>query len=70
MSVYSFFDTSFGAMRARVRTAASNLLISYVMGRIDRAIPTCVHYMRGPGPKSYEWTEWRGRGDSSRDPQF
>jgi hypothetical protein len=51
---FRFFDTSFGAMRARLRTAASNLLISLWGGSIDQAIPTCVHYMRGPGPKWYE----------------
>jgi hypothetical protein len=28
MSVYSFFDTSFGAMRERLRAAASNFLVS------------------------------------------
>jgi hypothetical protein len=35
---------------AHGRFKSSGLL----MGRIDQAIPTCVHYMRGPGPKWYE----------------
>lgn len=35
---------------AHGRFKSSDLL----MGRIDQAIPTCVHYMRGPGPKWYE----------------
>src|SRR6267143_982991 len=38
---------------AHGRFKSSDLL----MGRIDQAIPTCVHYMRGPGPKWYEKNE-------------
>jgi hypothetical protein len=39
---------------AHGRFKSSDLL----MGRIDQAIPTCVHYMRGPGPKWYEKNRW------------
>jgi len=42
MSAYSFFDTSFDAMRARLRTAASNLLISLWGGSITQYRPASI----------------------------
>jgi hypothetical protein len=57
MSMHSFSDASFNAMRARFRTVALNLLTAVWGGSISQYRPE-VHYMRGPGPK---WREKHGR---------
>ena len=53
MSVYSLFDTSFGVMRARLRTAASNLLIALWGGSIRQYRPASI-ICEARGPKWYE----------------
>jgi hypothetical protein len=70
MSVYSFFDTSFDAMRARLRTAASNLLISLWGGSITQYRPaSIICEARGRnGTRRMDGIE-RSR-ESPRDPQF
>ena len=70
MSVYSFFDTSFGAMRARLRKAASDLLISLWGGSIRQYRPAsiiCEARSRN-GTRRMDGIE-RPR-ESSRDPNF
>lgn len=57
MSVHSFSDASFNAMRARFRAVALNLLTAFWGGSVSQYRPE-VHYMRGPGPK---WREKHGR---------
>jgi hypothetical protein len=60
VSVPSFSDTSFNAMRARFRTVALNLLTAFWGGSVSQYRPE-VHYMRGPGPK------WREKHGPSRE---
>ena len=70
MSVYSFFDPSFGAMRARLRTAASNRLISL---REDQSGNTDLRllYARPGGRNGTRRMDGIERPrESSRDPQF
>jgi hypothetical protein len=57
VSVLSFSDISFRAMRAGIRTATLNLLTGLWGGSIKQYRPE-THYMRGPGPK---WREKHAR---------
>ena len=57
MSVHSFSDTSFSAIRARIRMAHLNLLTVLWGGSVSQYRPEA-HYMRGPGPK---WREKHAR---------
>jgi hypothetical protein len=60
VSVHSFSDVSFKAMRAKLRPVALNLLTAFWGGSISQYRPE-VHYMRGPGPK------WREKHGQSRE---
>ena len=62
MSVYSFFDTSFGAMWARLRAAASNFLVSLWEDRSGNTDLRPLYARPGAEMVREEWTEWRGRG--------
>jgi hypothetical protein len=53
VSAHPFPDATFRAIRARIRTAALNLLTTLWGGSITQYRPEA-HYMRGPGPK---WCE-------------
>jgi hypothetical protein len=57
VSMHSFSDPPLNSMRARLRTAALNLLTAF-WGRSVRQYRPQAHYMRGPGPK---WREKHGR---------
>ena len=57
VSVHSFSDASFGAIRARIRMARLNLLTVLSGGSVSQYRPEA-HYMRGPGPK---WREKHAR---------
>jgi hypothetical protein len=57
VSLYWFSDAASHAMRARIRTAALNLLTVLWGGSVRQYRPEA-HYMRGPGPK---WREKQGR---------
>ncbi len=57
MCLYWFSDAASNAMRARIRTAALNLLTVLWGGSVRQYRPEA-HYMRGPGPK---WREKHGR---------
>ena len=57
MSVHSFSDISFSAIRPRLRMVRLNLLTVLWRGSVSQYRPEA-HYMRGPGPK---WREKHGR---------
>jgi hypothetical protein len=57
MSVHSFSDISFNAIRARLRMVRLNLLTGLWGGSVSQYRPEA-HYMRGPGPK---WREKHAR---------
>jgi hypothetical protein len=60
VSVHSFTDTSFSAIRARIRMARLNFLTVLSGGSVRQYRPE-THYMRGPGPK------WREKHARSRE---
>jgi len=57
VSMDSSSDPSLNSTRARLRTAALNLLTVFWGGAVKQYRPEA-HYMRGPGPK---WREKHGR---------
>ena len=63
MSMDSSSDPSLNSTRARLRTAALNLLTVFWGGAVKQYRPEA-HYMRGPGPK---WREKHGRNREAPD---
>jgi hypothetical protein len=62
VSVHSLSDPSLSSMRARLRTAALNLLTAFWRSPVRQYRPEA-HYVRGPGSK---WSEKHGRNREAR----
>jgi hypothetical protein len=70
MSVYSFFDTSFGAMRERLRAAASKFLVSLWEDRSGNTDLRPLYARPGAEMVRERMDGMERPRDSSRDPQF